>query len=162
MNIKLKNINKNDFDNIYKIVSQKEIMKFIGNGNIWDKEKTHRFINYCLQEQKLPDSKRENYYYKIVSNKLVGIIGFHPFINFKGYFLTIYLDTNEQGKGYFSKSLNLLIDKVKTHKPNITHILSLVNEKNSKMNIISKFKFKFEKKIKIKNKFFNQYRIDIH
>ena len=150
MNIKLKNINYSDTDAIYNIVSKKEVMKFVGNGEIWDKKKTQRFIDYCLQEERLEDYQRENYYYKIVSNKLVGIIGFHTFIGFKGYYLTIYLDPNEQGKGYFSKSLNLLNDKIKKHKPKLKYIISLVNEKNSKMNIISRFKFKFEKKNKNK------------
>ena len=163
MSIKLKNIAKSDFDQIYSIVSKEEVMKFVNNGFSWDKEKVQRFIDYCIIEQKLDKIKRQTYYYKIVdlNNIIIGIIGFHPMKGFKGDYLTVFFDLNQQGKGYFSKSLQELKKKIKQNKPNLKYIISLVNEKNKNMNEISKKKFVFEKKIKIKNKNYKQYKIYI-
>lgn len=164
--IKLKDISKNDFKNIYNITSQETVMKFVGNRLLWDKSKVKRFIKYNLEEQKLTDLCRQNYYYKIVnensiSYKFIGIIGFHTFQNFKGYYLTVYLDPKEHAKGYFTKSLKQLFKKVKKHKPNLKYIFSLVNINNYNMIEISNYKFKFIKKFKIKDNIYNQYKIFI-
>ena len=162
--IKLKIINKDDYKNIFKITSQKKVMEFVGNGLVWDKDKVDRFIKYNEEEKKLTDDSRENFYYKIVSqnkSKFIGIIGFHTFKNFEGYYLTVYLDPKEQNKGYFSESLSHLLKKVKKHKPNLKYIFSLVNINNSNMIEISNYKFKFIKKIKIKDNIYNQYKIFI-
>ena len=164
--IKLKDITKDDFKNIYNITSQEKVMEFVGNRLVWNKDKVNRFIKYNQEEQQLTDDCRQNYYYNIVnensiSSKFIGIIGFHIFQNFKGYYLTVYLDPKEHSKGYFSKSLKQLLKKVKKHKPNLKYIFSLVNINNSNMIEISNYKFKFIKKIKIKDNFYNQYKIFI-
>jgi hypothetical protein len=80
---------------------------------------------------------------------------------FEGYYLTIYFDSNQQGKGYFSISLQELKKKIKKNKPKLKYIISLVNENNKKMIMISKTKFIFEKIIKIKNKNYYQFKINI-
>ena len=73
----LKEIEKKDFEAIYKLTSNKEIMKHILKGLTWDEEKTKRFIDYSLEEQKINDKNRNTYYYTINSkDKIIGVIGF--------------------------------------------------------------------------------------
>ena len=47
--IELKDIKEEDFDDIYKMTKKKSIMKFIGDGKVWDKEKVKKFIGYNLE-----------------------------------------------------------------------------------------------------------------
>ena len=66
MKINLKDIKTQDEDEIRELTSIKSVMKNVGNGKIWSNEKLNNFIKYNLLEQKKPDTKRDNYYYKIV------------------------------------------------------------------------------------------------
>ena len=83
-------------------------------------QKINNFIRYNELEKDLPDNRKDNYYYKIVSdNSFVGIIGFHKFGALKNnnFYLTIFINPESQGSGLFSQSLKLLVKKMKKHKP---------------------------------------------
>ena len=167
--IKLDLIKKSDFDNILELTTNIDIMKYIGNSKIWDKEKVSKFINYCINDEKVKDNKREQYYYKIInsSDDFIGIIGFHKFVRKElpqtnnEFFLTIYLNPKQQNKGYFSESMKLLIKKMNKVQPRKDKLYSLVRQSNEKMNIISKAKYTFIKKIKLNNELLNLYLIKI-
>lgn len=174
--IKLESISESDFNDIYEITSNINVMKFIGDGKIWDANKTKTFIKYCLEEELINDNKRQQYYYKIQdinTNKFIGVIGFHKFPRRElpktknEFYLSVYFNPNAQGQGYFMKSIIQLIEKMKIHHPRHNKLFMLVRQSNIKMNNISRSKFmqpsdKFQRKIKIGNDFLNQYYIDIN
>jgi RimJ/RimL family protein N-acetyltransferase len=139
MSIILKKIDKTDYSDILELTTNIDVMKYIGNGKIWDSNKVNKFIKYNLDEENMKDNERQNYYYKIQeisdshknnttnnitdknnkNSNFVGIIGFHIMnnrdkldknIKYKQFYLTIYINPNKQGKGYYSKSVNLLIE----------------------------------------------------
>jgi RimJ/RimL family protein N-acetyltransferase len=167
--IKLDLIKKSDFDNVLELTTNLDIMQYIGNSKIWDKEKVSKFINYCINDEKVKDNKREQYYYKIInsSDDFIGIIGFHKFVRKElpqtnnDFFLTIYLNPKQQNKGYFSESMKLLIKKMNKVQPRKDKLYSLVRQSNEKMNLISKTKYTFIKKIKLINELLNLYSIKI-
>lgn len=64
--LRLQPIVKSDFKRINEITSNINIMKHIGNGKVWNEEKVKKFIHYNLLEAKQNDTKRTEYYYKIV------------------------------------------------------------------------------------------------
>jgi hypothetical protein len=149
-------------------------MKYIGNSLIWSKDKVKRFINFCIQDEKINDKKRESYYYKIVTpiknndNKgFLGIIGFHKF-NIKElsefhdkFFMTTFIMKKYQNMGIFSKAYELLINKISHHQPKVKNLYSLVRKTNDKMLGISNKKNIFVKEIKIKDEYFNIYYLPI-
>ena len=158
----LKNIESTDLDDILNLTQRKSIMRYIGNGKIWDRNKCEKFISYSLKERNMKDTKRQNYYYKIVKNKtFMGLIGFHtfPILGNKNYYLTIYFLPEFQGTGLLSISLDLLIKKIKKHKPQVKRLYSLVKDDNKKMLAISRKKFTFDRLIKLQGKRLNQFVI---
>jgi len=173
--IQLQNITFRDFKDIKKLTSSQNVMKYIAEGNIWSVERVKKFIKYCQIENNQNDNKRTKYYYKIVnidnekSSKqsihntytFIGIIGFHTFLQFKDYYLKVYIKEHQQGKGFYSKAVNLLLHKVAKHKPHINYILSLVYKDNEKMNSISKKKYEFINTLFLKNTELNKYKIEI-
>ena len=175
MSIKLEQITEDDFNNIYEITSNINVMKFIGDGKLWDEKKTKNFIKYCIEEESITNSKREQYYYKVInsSNNFIGVIGFHKFVRKElprtrnEFYLSIYFNPNAQGKGYFMESIKLLLEKMKEHHPRHNKLYMLVRTSNIKMNDISRSKFeqpvdKFQKKVKIGNDYLNQYYIPVN
>ncbi len=60
--IVLNDINEEDFDDIFEMTKKKSIMKFIGDGKVWDKERVQKFIDYNLEEQNQNRNQRKNYY----------------------------------------------------------------------------------------------------
>jgi RimJ/RimL family protein N-acetyltransferase len=168
-NIKLENISEKDFDAILDITSSPDVMKNIGNGKIWDNQKVKRFIDYCVKDSRLPDASRTQYYYKIIFNDLlIGIIGFHTFYKKElpttpsDFYLTVYMDKNQQGKGYYSSALQLLLKKIKESQPRKTRLYSLVRNTNIKMIQISNNKYDFVKEILLNGEVFTLYSININ
>ena len=160
--IKLQDITFRDLKDIAKLTSQSSVMKYIGDGRTWDFKKVKNFIKYCQRESRQNDKERTNYYYKITDNtKFLGIIGFHTFLKFKNYYLSVFINPNYQGKGVYSNAMKLLLERVAIHKPNIKYILSLVYEDNEKMNAISSKKYKYNGKQKINNLVLNEYKIEV-
>jgi len=161
--IKLQNITFKDLKDISRLTSQSIVMKYIGDGKTWSLKKVKNFIKYCQKETIQNDKERTNYYYKIVEdNKLVGIIGFHRFLKFKNYYLSVYINPKYQGKGVYSNAMKFLLERVTKHKPNVKYILSLVYEDNEKMNTISRKKYEFNGTQKINNSILNEYKILIN
>lgn len=155
--MKLLPIRKKDYEDIFKLVSNPQIMKHIGNGKIWNIEKLTNFIIYNLQEQKLDNKEREHYYYRIIDNdKLIGIIGFY--LSKNKWNLKVFINPRKQGKGYFSKALKQLLKRLKEYK-NEDFLYSQVHENNQKMNDIMLNKYYYDKSFKIGKIRVNQYII---
>lgn len=149
VNIKLKSITYNDEEGIFKIVKNPDVMRYVGNGHPWSRDKVRRFILYNIEEEKQASRYRDYYSFKIINDypnntnvprsTVLGIIEFHKFNNFNNekykdkYFKTIYLHPDYQGMGIANIATNLLLDKIKILKPDIKTIYSMVNIKNQKM-----------------------------
>jgi RimJ/RimL family protein N-acetyltransferase len=160
--IKLQDITFRDLKDIARLTSQYSVMKYIGDGRTWDFKKVKKFIKYCQKESRQNDTERTNYYYKIVeNNKFIGIIGFHTFLKFKNYYLSVYINPKYQGKGVYSNAMKLLLKCVAKHKPNVKYIVSLVYEDNEKMNAISRKKYEFNGTIVLNNSILNEYKIAV-
>ena len=161
--ITLEDINESDFEDIRKMTSKKSIMKFIGNGKIWDDRHIENFIHYNLKEQKQNHNKRKNYYYKIVSSDardgFVGIIGAHSMVGRKGFYLTIMIEKEHQEKGYYRQSLELLKDKLNRVKFGPRILISLVRKSNKRMNEIGRKRYYFNGEVRFKGEEFNEYYI---
>jgi RimJ/RimL family protein N-acetyltransferase len=162
--MKLNDIKQKDFDFIYELTSNKIVMKHIVDGKVWNEEKTQRFVRFSIEEQDLENRKRNQFYYIInvpledrEGDRPIGIIGFFQEKD-KNYYLRVFLNPNEQGKGYFSKSLSLVINRLKTYK-NIDKLYADVHQTNEKMNKILSKKYFFNKVKYYKEKATNQYII---
>ena len=160
--IKLQDITFKDLKDVSRLTSQLSVMKYVGDGKTWNFKKVKNFIKYCQKEARQIDKERSNYYYKIVEdNKLLGIIGFHTFLKFKNYYLSVYINQKYQGKGVYSNAMKLLLERVAKHKPNIKYILSLVYEDNEKMNAISHKKYEYNGTLILNNSILNEYKIAV-
>jgi len=161
MDFKLKHIKMNDFSDIYNLTTNYNVMKWIGNGKSWDKKKVNKFINNSINDKNSND--RDYYFYKIVDKKIfIGIIGFYKCKKDDKYFsLRIFIRSDKQNKGYFSKSLKLLIKKLQKHYPDTQYLYSSVRKDNKKMNIIMNKKYNFVKKYKMGYTKLNLYKIKI-
>ena len=162
--IELYDIMEEDFDDILEMTSKKNIMKFIGTGKVWDGEKVGKFIEYNLQEQTQNQNKRQNYYYKIVfstgkKNIFIGIIGAHIMKGRKGFYLTIMVEKEHQGKGYYRESLELLKQVLKRERIKTDRLKSLVRKSNKRMNEISMGRYYFNQEIIFNGEEFNEYFI---
>jgi RimJ/RimL family protein N-acetyltransferase len=165
--IKLNKIDIVDTNNILELTKNPDVMKYIGNSKIWDKEKVSRFIKYCLDDESQADYKRQQYYYKINNsdNEFIGIIGFHKFPRkelpdtVNDFYLTVYLDPRQQGKGYFTQAINLLLKKMSQYQPRKQKLYSLVRQSNENMIQISNKKFEFIKSVTLGNENMNLYLI---
>lgn len=156
--MQLSNITEDDFQDIFSLTRQEKIMKYVGNGKAWNDKKVKNFIKYNLEEVKLDDKKRTEYYYKIVKDNLfAGIIGFH--YSYGKYVLTVYLMKSKQGKGYFTQALELLMKKIKKYKPHVDRLYSQVYLDNEVMNKVMEKKYLFVGTTKLGRTILNEYII---
>lgn len=162
----LDKIIKSDFNMIKELTANEDVMKFVGNSQIWNEKKVNNFINYCIEDDK-KKRNRDSYYYKIVmetTKEFIGIIGFHKF-NIPGinnqFFLTIYINPKYNGMGIYKNAFELLIEKMKVHEPRKDGLYIMVRLNNERMNTISKKNYKFIKEIIFNKERFNIYAYSI-
>ena len=150
--IKLDKITKENKKDLFNIVSNLNVMKFVGSREVWSEKKTNNFINYCVKEENT--NNKDTLFLKIVykkSNKFIGIVGIHK-RNYKkdeDFEVTYYLNKKEQGKGFGTMALGLLLDKFHNIHPIIKKVYSdtLSNNIGGQKSLI-KSGFMFLKKIK--------------
>ena len=46
----LAKIVKSDFKDIMELTSNEDVMKYVGNSQIWNEKKVTNFINYCIED----------------------------------------------------------------------------------------------------------------
>jgi RimJ/RimL family protein N-acetyltransferase len=143
INIHLSEIHRSDRPELINITSKSHIMKFIGTGKTWTLNDVDKYINYTIQDAKIPTSKRTWFSYAIRHNgKLIGVIEFKcisiyhvlPFNLRQKYkndvALTIYINDTYQGKGIARISINQLKLKICKLKPKAQKLISLVKSTN--------------------------------
>ena len=77
----------------------------------------------------------------------------------KGFYLTIMIEKEYQGMGYYRQSLELLKEVLKREKINTDRLKSLVRKSNKRMNEISEKRYYFNEEVKIRGEEFNEYFI---
>ena len=153
--MKLEDITEKDREDIIRLTKLKSVMQYVGNGKIWDSDKVDRFIGYNLKEVGSKD--RREYYYKITDSKFVGIIGVHPFLSFKGYYLSVMILPEEQRKGYYRKSIIQLSERIKKEGIKTDRIKILVRTNNQRMISLSEKNYYFNRQRQIKNESFYEF-----
>ena len=159
MSIKLNKLKEDDYTELHKITSNRSIMKYVGNGKPWDSKKTKSFLKYSLEEQNSNNKIRTNFFFKISLKKsLIGIIGIHKYETENDYYLTRFLKKSQQGKGYGTKALSLILNKFIKLKKEVKKVISqqLVENIGSQKSC-KKVGFVFQKQIKRNGKKYNQY-----
>ena len=148
----LEELDYDDRDDLYKLSNYKSIMKWIGNGKVWSRDKIEKLIELQLSDRH--DKHRSYFYFKIVlDNTTIGIIGLHPFSYFKGSYLTVFINPQYQGKGYYKKSIELLGDKIRKIKV----FKIMVRENNKRMIHVCNKHYFFSDKVKFKNEMLFEY-----
>ena len=161
MKVKLNKIKTTDFEELHKITSDKEVMKYIADGKVWTNNKTKKFLKYSIEEQNNNNNNksRTSFFYKITLNKkLIGIIGIHKYKKEKDYSLRYFLNTENQGKGYGTQALKLILHKIKKIRKDINKVFSQVLFGNIGSEIsCKKVGFIFQKNIKRSGKKYKQF-----
>ena len=146
MNIKYKLLyllTDNQIKQLYNILNNYNIMKWIGNGNLWSMEDINELIKYSKNDFDI-NYKNISYFYIAIlnNNHVIGLAGIHPgFGKYKQSLQTLYLlDESYQGKGIakqIRKRLKECSDIIFSKKNiytittnnNIKNIKSLKNDK---------------------------------
>jgi RimJ/RimL family protein N-acetyltransferase len=144
--IQLTSIRKSDSDALFEITSKPHIMKFIGKGNTWTLDEVNKYINYTIEDARIPIHKRDWFAYAIrYAGKLVGIIQFKT-VKIYAYLpafyrqkyhddvaLTIYINDTYQGKGIAKRAIELLKAKIRQFKPKAKNLIAVTNSTNTVM-----------------------------
>lgn len=112
-NIRLVDIRESHFNDIRKLTSNIDVMKWVGNGKIWDARQLSNFMKYNAIEQKQSPDIRTSYYYAIEYDaSLAGIVGIHK-LDYGDHQrgLTIYIDPAYQGRGIARQVIAMLAEK---------------------------------------------------
>jgi RimJ/RimL family protein N-acetyltransferase len=165
--ITLTNIRKSDKHALMEITSKAHIMKFIGSGKTWTSDDVDKYINYTIQDARIPAHKRTWFSYAIrdLNNlNLIGVIEFKcisiyhiiPFNLRQKYkndvALTIYINDKYQGKGVAKMAIEQLKNKIRKLKPQARKLISLVKSSNQVMQqVMIKLGFTYIEQINSQN-----------
>lgn len=148
IHIQLTNIRKSDKPELIEITSKPHIMKFIGPGKTWTLSDVDKYIDYTIQDDRIPTPKRKWFSYAIRdsdTDKLIGIIEFKCISIYKllpanirqkylnDVALTIYINDIYQGKGVAKMAIAQLKQKISNLKPRAKLLISIVKSTNPVM-----------------------------
>lgn len=147
--VELTNFKFSDKQALLELTSKSNIMNFIGLGKTWSADDVDKYINYTLQDAKIPIHKRQWFSYAIRYNqKLAGVVEFKTMtiskyiplnirIKYKNdVVMTIYINDTYQGKGIAKKTVELLKAKIQKYKPHATNLVAMVKVHNLVMHAI--------------------------
>lgn len=159
-NISLEKINNSNKKDLFELVSNYNVMKYVGKRNVWSSEKTNKFINYCTKE--VNTQNKNTLYFKIIykkTKKFIGIIGIHKYSNKdKDYTLTVFIKKSEHGKGIGSHALKLILDIFHKKLPHVKHIIGYTLPNNiATQKSLNKNGFIHDGKIKMSGKYYLKY-----
>lgn len=176
MSVKLEKILITDYDVLLEITSNPDVTKYIGDSKPWTPEKTKKFIEYCITDDKKPDKARDWFTYKITYDGLfVGVIEFKA-IKLYSYMLkptdkrkyindtmlTIFVNPKLQGRGIAGAAIKLLLTEIHKKRPRAKYLFSMVREKNEPMHhVMNKNGFVSMYSVKFKGEPFVLYRSSV-
>jgi RimJ/RimL family protein N-acetyltransferase len=132
-----------DQDDIFRITSNPDTMKYVGSSRVWTRQNVENFVEYV---------GRENvYYFALVTTEVIGFVGLHEHrfvkndpILLKKMFITSVVRADEQGKGYGTKMVDYIL-KFGFETLNLSAIYTAIDTENtiSKSMFIKKFGARF-------------------
>jgi len=141
--MRLLEIREKDYPFISKLTSDANLMKYIKNGKPWTSEKAKEFVNYCVEDSKLSHKERDQYWYLIETDSdIIGMIGFEKHKD-NNYYLRVIIMKKYQGKGYFTKALDLVKNRLKNYK-GVDKLYAEAHLENTNMNKILKSKYYYQ------------------
>ena len=159
--MRLKEIKLKDHSFIHTLTNNPTVYRYIRNGRPWDDQKITRFINKCIDDQQKTFQERKNFNYIIQEKNKdsIGVVG----VSYKNkkYSLTVFILPKYQGKGYFSRSLNLLLRRLRRYKPELEYIYAQTHTNNKRMNQILSDKFEYKRRYSIGKISVNEFKIYI-
>lgn len=162
--IKISHVTQNDYNLIKPLVTNYNVMKYVGNQRIWNDERLMKFLKYSETDW----NNNKWYQWKVTTNdELIGLISLHLFDkipNIKDeYFLTVFINKKFQGKGYLKIILKNVIKEFRTLQPIKKEIYALTLKNNliaQKSFIKNKFK-KINGHIKLNNNKYILYKLEL-
>jgi RimJ/RimL family protein N-acetyltransferase len=176
MSVKLEKLIPEDYSELYEIVSNPEVAKYIGDSKPWTPEKTKKFIEYCIADDKKLDKERDWFTYKITHDGIfAGVIEFKALKLYlhmlkqadkrkytNDTMLTIFVNPKLHGRGIASSAIKLLLVEIKQKRPRAKFLFSMVREKNEPMHhVMNKLGFVRMYTIKFKGEPFVLYHVKI-
>jgi RimJ/RimL family protein N-acetyltransferase len=160
MNIKLKykflfELSNKQIKQLYKIVSNINVMKYVGKGTGWPEQKLLELIKFSKNDYKLNFQNTEYLFLGVLNNNsnIIGLCGYHPMIfkDIPGEQIIRILSKRYQGKGLGTLLCNQIIKIHKLYKPK-NKLYSMINKSNiSAIKSMRKQKFKLEYNRKYNN-----------
>ena len=156
MSIIFNQITKQDINNILEITSKKKIISLTYNRKIWNIKNVEDFVNKNLEEQKIKDRDRDNFYYTVrIDKQFIGIVGFIKMLDYKRYFLRLLLYNDI----YIKNILIYLIKEFNKKKPYEKKLYVWINKKNKKIIQYCDEQFQYIRDLKLENKEIKEYII---
>ena len=155
---------------LFKIVSNSEVMKFVGDQQPWNLEKLRQLIKYSNEDAKIVGNNLRKYFYFVIllNDKIIGLIGLHvqnydKSPNFRNkLFLTRILSSEFQGKGFGTQAIRLAVAEVKQMKPLLFSVFSdTLPENVAASKSLEKAEFFFIGNFKIRNTNYRRYELEI-
>lgn len=163
MPLVIEKITDKDRDDIRGLVTDNDVMKYVGGRKIWDNGKLDKFMKYTLKEYE--SKSRDNIFMKIVDDKeeyqgktFVGLVGIHKYEGEDGHSITIMLKKESQGKGIGTSVISLILDEFHKINDKIQYIISDTLDYNiAAQKSLIKAGFIFQKNIERSGKKYKRY-----
>ena len=129
--IRLKDITKDEINELHTITQTKDIMNNIGSGETWDKKYINKLKESDGKDYKSNNEEYYQYYIKDNNNnknKIIGYISLRPLKNYDTLQVRIFVFIS--GVGYGRDALELL---TKTYNKDILAVVSQDNIKSNKL-----------------------------
>ena len=122
--ISLNSINKSDRSDLHSLVSNYNVMKYVGARQVWQNNKINRFIDYCIEE-KIPIIKIIIFLKLLTKNQMILLV----LLVFIEMIQILILNSpiifiKKQGKGIGSKALQMMLDKFHKNRPDVKKVVS--------------------------------------
>lgn len=159
----IEKITQKDKNNVRSLVTDYEVMKYVGGRKVWDPKKIDNFMKYTLEEYK--SKQKDNLFMKIVDDQgsylgkmFVGLVGIHKYDGEDGHSITIMISRGYQGKGIGTKAIGLILDKFHNFNKKVPYIISdtLVYNKGAQKSL-TKSGFVYQKTLKRSGKDYQRY-----
>lgn len=145
-----------------KITQDRDTMKTIGSGNIWDKKYIKELIEHSKMDETNDKQKYYHYVIKDGKNRIIGYVGMHPMFKPNDDELQVryFISPKHRGKNYATKAVIMMIEMNKNKLNKYNKYLWSINLVNnlSANRVSEKVGFKFLEKRTIHGKEINCYR----
>jgi RimJ/RimL family protein N-acetyltransferase len=131
MHLILNKISLEDREIIKNLVTDYDVMKYIGSRKTWDENQLNNFMKYTLEEYRT--NSEDNLYMKILSDNIfIGLVGIHKYSGDNEHSLTVMIGKKYQNKGLGTKAIELILDEFHKLNDKTSYIVADTLETNIK------------------------------